>query len=147
MNYERRGSLYAAPVVMEVVTICRQIGISWKNSSIVSSIHGRWIYSSRKQLSKLQLRNNGVVIPLKNKFPYFRRRMMENTILITIKISEEEAKALVILAEQKRRKPKAQAAMMIRRSLQEYGLIPWRPGICMPVDDPPPAPPVPPREH
>lgn len=61
---------------------------------------------------------------------------MENYIRITITLSQEEKDALIKLAEQKRRDPRAQAAMMIRRVIEEYGLIPWRPG--SPIPHPPP---------
>jgi hypothetical protein len=60
---------------------------------------------------------------------------MENMIHITIMISLEEIEALIKLAERQRRDPKDQAAMMVRRGLEEYGLIPWRPDSHMPVDD------------
>jgi hypothetical protein len=62
---------------------------------------------------------------------------MENMARFNIPLTQEEWHALTILAEQKRREPRAQAAMMIRRALEEYGLIPWRPDSHMPIDDMP----------
>ena len=62
---------------------------------------------------------------------------MEKFASVFIKLTREEYDALVKLAEQKRRDPRAQAAVMIRRSLEEYGLIPWRPDSRMPIDDTP----------
>jgi len=53
--------------------------------------------------------------------------MMENMARFNISLTQEEWHALTILAEQKRRNPKDQAAMMIRQGLEEYGLIPWIP--------------------
>jgi hypothetical protein len=54
--------------------------------------------------------------------------MDEYIVPITITISQEEEQALIKLANRQRRDPKDQAAMMIRRELEEYGLMPWRPG-------------------
>jgi hypothetical protein len=61
--------------------------------------------------------------------------MEEHTIHITIAISQEEEEALFKLARRQRRNPQDQAEMLIRRELEEYGLIPWRPDSHMPVDD------------
>jgi hypothetical protein len=59
----------------------------------------------------------------------------ENAIHITIMISQEEMEALIKLSERQRRDPKDQAAILIRRELEEYGLMPWKPDSHMPVDD------------
>ncbi len=63
--------------------------------------------------------------------------MDQYTIPITITISQEEEEALIKLAGRQRRDPKDQAAMLIRRELEEYGMIPWRPDSHLPVDDVP----------
>ena len=68
---------------------------------------------------------------------------MDDIVHITISLKREEIRALCILAEQRRRDPKDQAALMIRRSLEEYGLSPWSPGSHLPIDEPPPPPPMP----
>lgn len=61
----------------------------------------------------------------------------EHPINISIAISQDEMEALIKLAERQRRDPKDQAAMMVRRGLEEYGLMPWRPDSHMPIDDVP----------
>lgn len=60
---------------------------------------------------------------------------MDNDIPLTILISQEEKVALDILARQKRRDPENQAAIMIRRCLEEYGLIRWYPTSGLPIDE------------
>ncbi len=64
--------------------------------------------------------------------------MDQYTIPITITISQEEEEALIKLARRQRRDPKDQAAFLIRRELEVYGMIPWRSDSHMPIDDTPP---------
>lgn len=63
--------------------------------------------------------------------------MVENDTPIVIILSQEELDGLIILAKNKRRDIQNEAAMLIRRCLEEYGLIPWRPNSHMPVDEMP----------
>ena len=42
---------------------------------------------------------------------------------ITITLQSDETEALGVLAEQERRDPRAQAALLIRRELERFGLL------------------------
>ena len=61
--------------------------------------------------------------------------MSENIYWLTIQLSREEKNALVNLANSRERDPASLVTAMVHRSLEEYGLIPWRPDGQMLIDD------------